>query len=140
MRDRIFLDTNIFVYSFDRADPRKSAKAKEIIRQALAAESGVVSFQVVHEFFNVALRRFAQPMDPGDAEIYLATVFQPLLKVHSSTAIYVEALRLFRGNRISWYDSLIVAAAIRADCDRLLSEDLQHGQKFGRLQIVDPFR
>jgi predicted nucleic acid-binding protein len=139
MSDRFFLDTNIFVYSFDQAAPAKARTATELIRKAIVTQKGIVSFQVVQEFFNVALRKFAQPMRPGDAEQYLGTVFRPLLGIHSSQALYAEALRLQSQGMISWYDSLIVSAAIQAQCDVLFSEDLQHGQRFGPLRITNPF-
>jgi predicted nucleic acid-binding protein len=139
MSDRFFLDTNVFVYSFDQTAPAKAQKATELIRKAIATQKGVVSFQVVQEFFNVALRKFAQPMKTADAEQYLSTVFRPLLGVHSSQTIYAEALRLQSQSLISWYDSLIVSAAIQAQCDVLFSEDLQHGQRFGSLRVTNPF-
>ena len=140
MNDRSFLDTNIFVYSFDRSAPEKAMKAQRLIREALATHKGVISYQVVQEFFNVALRRFTQPMKAAEAEQYLGTVFRPLLAVHSSTALYSEALRLQSHGGLSWYDALIVGAAVQSGCDVLLSEDLQHGRKFGTLRVDNPFR
>src|SRR5271169_125838 len=94
MNARFFLDTNIFVYSFDRGSGAKVQRATQLIRQAVATRKGVVSYQVVQEFFNVALRRFTQPMTVAEAEQYLGTVFRPLLTVHSSHALYAEALHL----------------------------------------------
>jgi predicted nucleic acid-binding protein len=137
MSDRFFLDTSIFVYSFDRSAPSKARKAEQLISKALATRKGVVSYQVIQEFFNVALKRFSMPM--RTAEQYLGTVFRPLASVHSSVALYGEALRLHRKGGLSWYDSLVVGAAIQANCDLLFTEDLQHGQRFGNLQIVTPF-
>jgi predicted nucleic acid-binding protein len=139
MNDRFFLDTNIFVYSFDQSDPIKARKATEIIRNALTTQKGIVSYQVVQEFFNVALRRFSQPMQPTEADQYLRTVFHPLLAVHSSQVLYAEALHLHAQSGLSWYDSLVVSSALQARCDRLYTEDLQHGQRFGNLQITNPF-
>ena len=139
MSDRFFLDTNIFIYSFDQSAPLKSQKSAELIREALTTQKGVISYQVVQEFFNVALRRFTQPMKVADAEHYLSTVFRPLLGVHSSQALYAEALHLHAQSGLSWYDSLIVSAAIQARCDLLFTEDLQHGQRFGSLQVRNPF-
>ena len=139
MNDRTFFDTNIFVYSFDRSDAAKSRRASDLIRRGLTSGKGVVSYQVVQEFFNVALRRFSQPMTTSEAEQYLSTVFLTLLGVHSSPALYSEASHLQGKNRLSWYDSLIVATAIHAQCDYLYAEDLQHGRRFGDLQIVNPF-
>lgn len=139
MNGRFFLDTNVFVYSFDRSVPAKARRATQLIRRAVATRKGIVSYQVAQEFFNVALRRFAQPLTVAEAEQYLATVFRPLMAVHSSQALYGEALRLSGRYRLSWYDSLIVAAAIEGQCSVLYSEDLQHGQRFGELAIEDPF-
>ncbi|HXW56610.1 MAG TPA: PIN domain-containing protein [Candidatus Cybelea sp.] len=139
MSDRFFLDTNIFVYSFDRSVPQKADRASKLIRQAIEARTGIVSYQVVQEFFNVALRRFAQPMSGAEAEQYLSTTFRPLLAVHSSHGLYGEALH-FAGTRpLSWYDSLIVAAAIEGRCSILYSEDFQHGKRWGDLRIENPF-
>jgi predicted nucleic acid-binding protein len=139
MSDRSFLDTNIFVYSFDANAPDKAAIANRLISEALASHKGVISYQVVQEFFNLALRRFQQPMNASQAEQYLATVLRPLLAVHSSAALYSEALRLYGQGGLSWYDALIVAAAQQSGCDILLSEDLQHGRNFGGLRIANPF-
>jgi predicted nucleic acid-binding protein len=139
MSDRFFLDTNIFVYAFDAQAPAKARRASQLIRRAADTGEGVVSHQVVQEFFNVAFRRFAQPMSVPDAEQYLITVFRPLLAVHSSSALYIEGLRIAAKYRLSWYDCLIVAAALQSQCSVLFSEDLQHGQKIEDLRIQNPF-
>jgi predicted nucleic acid-binding protein len=139
MSVKYFLDTNIFVYSFDRNAPEKAKTSTQLIRQAVTSHTGIVSYQVIQEFLHVALRRFSQPMTTADAEQYLSTVLRPLLMVHSSLALYIEALGLQNKFRISWYDSLIVAAAIEGGCNILYSEDLQHGMKFGDLQVKNPF-
>lgn len=139
MSDRFFLDTNVFVYSFDRDAAAKARRATQLIRDGVASRKGTVSYQVVQEFFNVALRRFSSPMPAADAEQYLATVFRPLLAVQSSQALYSEALRLTGKHHLAWYDALIVAAATEADCGVLYSEDLQSGRRFGDLKIENPF-
>jgi predicted nucleic acid-binding protein len=139
MSGRFFLDTSIFVYSFDASSPRKAAQARKLIRGAIETRGGIVSYQVVQEFFNVALRRFSKPMSAADAEQYLATTFRPLLAIHSSQALYGEALRIGARFRLPWYDSLIVASAIEGQCDVLYSEDFQDGQQFGGVTISNPF-
>jgi predicted nucleic acid-binding protein len=139
MNDRFFLDTNVFVYSFDRSAPAKARRAAQLIGRAVETRKGIVSYQVAQEFFNVALRRFAQAMSAADAEQYLATVFRPLMVVHSSLALYGEALRLTNRYRLSWLDSLIVAAALEGQCSILYTEDFQEGQQFGELRIDNPF-
>ncbi len=139
MNARFFLDTNIFVYSFDRTAAAKNRRATQLIREAVSTRKGIVSYQVVQEFFNLALRRFAEPMSVPEAEQYLGAVFRPLLAVQSSLALVSEALRLTDRYRLSWYDSLIVAAAIEGGCGVLYSEDLQHGHRFGQLKVENPF-
>jgi len=137
--DRVFLDTNIFVYASDRRHAGKSRRAEELIVETIDRQSGVVSYQVLQEFFNVALTRFAKPMTVAEAERYLSSIFQPLFTVQSSPALLVEALRIRDRYRLSWYDALIVAAAVGADCAILCSEDLQDGQRFGSTRVKNPF-
>jgi predicted nucleic acid-binding protein len=139
MSGRFFLDTNIFIYSFDHGAPVKAGKATQLIRDALTTQKGFISYQVIQEFFNVALKRFSQPMRLADAEQYLGTVFRPLLGVHPSQTLYREGLELQARSGLSWYNSLIVSAAIQARCDVLFTEDIQHGQRFGSLQVANPF-
>ena len=139
MSDRFFLDTNIFVYLFEPTPAAKRSTAEQLIRGALNSHKGVVSYQVVQEFFNLALRKFAQPFDRNEAERFLANTFRPLLSIQSSAALYSAALRIHFDSHLSWYDSLIVAAALDGGCEVVYTEDLQHGRKFGSLQIKNPF-
>lgn len=139
MSAKFFLDTNVFVYSFDVHAAEKAKRAEQLIRNALTSRKGLISYQVVQEFFNVALKRFRHPMTTAEAEQYLGAVFRPLLAAHSSLALYGEALHIRQTRKISWYDSLIVSAAVQSGCDRLYSEDLQHGERFGKLEVVNPF-
>ena len=78
-------------------------------------------------------------MQSHEAQAYLKTVFLPLLEIHSSQSLYVEALNLQTRHHLAWYDSVIVASAAKAKCGLLLTEDLQHGRRFGDLQIENPF-
>jgi predicted nucleic acid-binding protein len=139
MSGRFFLDTNIFVYTFDSTAPTKAATATDLVKRAIKTKIGVVSYQVVQEFFNVAMRRFESPMTAAEADQYLAATFRPLLAVHSSPALFSEALRLGSKFRMAWYDSLIVAAAIEAQCDVLYSEDLHHSQRLESVTVTNPF-
>jgi predicted nucleic acid-binding protein len=140
MNGRAFIDTNIFIYSVDRVDKRKAKIALRIIQDHAADGNGVISFQVVQEFFNVAFKRFPSTMTPEDCGIYLLTVFRPFLRVHSSIALYSEALSIRTRFQLSWYDSLILAAAAEAQCSVLYTEDLSHGMKIGAVRIENPFR
>ena len=139
MNDRFFLDTNILVYSFDQSTTRKSAEADRLIKQALTTGKGVISYQVVQEFFNVAYRRFPEPMHLEQAEQFLATVLRPLWAVYSSPSLCIRALQILDRFRLQWYDALIVAGALEAKCGILYSEDFQNGQRVGDLEIRNPF-
>ena len=140
MSAKFFLDTNLFVYSLGGTPAAKARRAAELVREAISSRNGIISYQVVQEFFSVAFRRFTPPMTLAEGENYLASVFRPLLAVHSSQALFADALRLYERYRLSWYDSLIVAAALEAQCGVIYSEDMRHGQTFGDLRIEDPFR
>ena len=139
MSGKCFLDTNVFVYAHDGRDREKQETAKALIRELALSRKGVVSYQVVQEFFNVMLGKAKQKMGHEDAQRYLTIVFHPLLAIHSSTDLMSAAIRLQGKHKLSWYDSLIVAAAQRAECDVLYTEDLQDGQGFGRLVVKNPF-
>jgi len=127
-----FWDTNVVVYAFV-AGPKQ-----QIARRALMS-GGVISVQVLNEFVNVMTRKMRQSWE--DVERFLSA-----LHVRFPTAApltmqtHAAARALARDHSIAFYDALIVAAAIEAECDRLYSEDLQHGRRFGNCLVVDPFR
>lgn len=139
MSGKFFLDTNIFVYAFEAPATVKARRARHLVSEALTTRKGIISYQVVQEFFNLAFKRFAQPISVPEAEQYFATVFRPILAVHSSPVLYLEALGVFGKHGFSWYDSLIVAAATVSECDLLYTEDLQNGRKIAGLHIQNPF-
>ncbi|MCP4657580.1 MAG: PIN domain-containing protein [bacterium] len=139
MSGRFFLDTNVLVYTFDPRDSAKQARARELVEEALGEQRGLISFQVVQEFLNVATRKFEPPLAHADCRTYLDRVLRPLCEVFPTIELYREALFLAERWRYGVYDSLILAAAIQAGCGTLYSEDLHHGQKIQDLTIVDPF-
>jgi len=134
-----FLDTSVFVHSFDNSDARKRHVATSLIERALAEDRGVVSYQVVQEFVSLATRKFARTMSADTALTYVDGVLEPLCGVHSSIALYRRALSLHARWRLSSSDCLIVAAALEAGCDILYSGELQDGQAIESLTVVDPF-
>jgi predicted nucleic acid-binding protein len=140
MSDRVFLDTNIFVYAVDEPTNPKSAIADRLIADGLGMQNAVVSYQVVQEFLNVVLTKFARPMPAEQAARYMTTVFRGLHMIHSSLGLFSDAMDVRTRHRISWYDSLIVAAASMAGCKRLYTEDLQDGATIAGVRIENPFR
>lgn len=139
MSDRYFLDTNVLAYAFDAGAPRKAEIADRLISEGLKHRTAVISYQMMQEFLNVAVRKFEPPLSTRDAQQYLSTVLQRLLAVQSSVGLCGEALRVRDRFGLSWYDSLIVAAAMEARCAVLYSEDMQGGQRIEGLQVVNPF-
>ncbi len=134
-----FLDTNVLIYTFDDRAPDKRDRARTLVSQALSTRQGLISYQVVQEFLNVATRKFERPMTRRDAAEYLDRVLAPLCEVHSSIDSYRTALELQERWGYSFYDSRIVGAALAAGCERLYSEELQDGQQIGELTIENPF-
>ncbi len=134
-----FFDTNVFVYQLDPTDKRKHKVAEALVRGAMADESACISYQVVQECLNTVLRKAEVAMTPERARQYLDLVLLPLMKVGASPALYQRALDVQTRWRFSFYDSLIVAAALSAGCSRLLTEDLQHGQRIESLTVENPF-
>ncbi len=137
--DLFFLDTNILVYSFDASAPQKQQIAKVLIQEALRTQNGTISTQIVQEFLNVALRKFAHPMSISEGEEYLSTVLLPLCRHTPSIAFYQRALQIQEEARYSWYDSLVVTAAVDLRCEVLFSEDMQHGRIVQGVKIINPF-
>src|ERR1700744_5863595 len=106
MSARYFLDTNVFVYAARPVSLHKAQVAEQLISEGLDHGTGIVSYQVVQEFFSLAFRKFRQPMIAFEAEDFLNTVFRPLLAVHSSPALFFSALQIYGKHQFSWYDSL----------------------------------
>jgi predicted nucleic acid-binding protein len=136
--NKIFLDTNVLVYQFDRSAPSKLQRAEQIIGQSILEETAVISSQVVQEFMNVALKKFNTPLPAEDLESVMA-VLRPLCAHVPSFDFYERTLKLYKSNSISFYDASIIQAAIDLGCSLLYSEDLQDGRQFGKLTIKNPF-
>jgi len=128
-----FLDTNVLVH-VAAGSPAKAKRAERII-----AAGGVISVQVLNELANVARRKMA--LSWAETRAFL-TLIRGLLPVHPITVeTHETGLALAERHGLSIYDAMIVAAALHAGCDRLWTEDMQHGMKIeGRLTIANPFR
>jgi predicted nucleic acid-binding protein len=137
---KFFLDTNIFVYTFEERQSAKRDRARQLVAQALETRLGIISYQVVQEFLHVATRKFAKPLPVSDAQLYLARILMPLCEVFPDAALYSQALSISGEMGIGFYDALIVSSAIGAGATILWSEDMQHGRQIRGLEIRDPFR
>ncbi|MFW6415592.1 MAG: PIN domain-containing protein [Thermodesulfobacteriota bacterium] len=134
-----FLDTNLFIYQLEFLDEQKGKIAESIITRGIANGTGCISFQVIQECLNTIRRKAEIPLEQAETRKYLESVLFPLWKIMPSQRIYLWALDIQDRYRFTFYDSLIVAAALEGGCSRLYSEDLQHGQRIERLLIENPF-
>ncbi len=135
-----FLDSNIFICLFDSTNQRKQATARALIEAAIETDRGCISFQVVQETLRVITGKLPQPITPEAAQAFLQHSLAPLWRIMPSTGLYARGLQLQSRWQLAFYDSLIVAAALEAGCKRLLTEDMQHGQRIEGLQIENPFK
>jgi predicted nucleic acid-binding protein len=140
MNGKYFIDTNVFVYSFANDQPAKQERSMDLIQAGMQSGLGIISTQVIQEFFNVATRKFAIPMKPEDGKVYLRLVMNPLCQIYPDLSLYETCLDLQAETGYSFYDSLILSAAIRGECDFLYSEDLHDGQDIHGVQIINPYR
>lgn len=140
MRDKVFLDTNILIYSVD-ASPDQKAKAaiaQELIKQHIRGGTGVISIQVLQEFYQVSTEKIKVPLSMEDALEYLHYM-AVLETVHHDFTMLVDAVYLLKKHKLSLWDALIVQAAAAANCSLLLTEDLQDGLRVGDLTVRNPF-
>jgi predicted nucleic acid-binding protein len=139
MSDKYFLDSNIILYSVDSRDSKKQKKAIELVEIAINSGDGVISWQVVQECLNTVSGKFSQQFKPADRDLFLSDYLMPLCAVYPSFSLYRQSLALQKKTRYSFYDSLIIAGALEADCSQLYSEDMHHGHEIQGLKILNPF-
>lgn len=138
MNDKNFLDTNILVYLFDQKSP-KYLISQNLVISAIESGNAVISFQVVQEFLNLVTGKFAIKSTPENTREFMQTILFPLCQVFPDLELYMLSLDIKNETHYSFYDSLILAAALRGGCNVLYSEDLQSGQKVRGLEIVNPY-
>jgi predicted nucleic acid-binding protein len=134
---RVFVDTNLWVYRLDQRDIEKSRKVGVWLRELASTHEIVVSTQVLIELRAVVTRKLQPPLPFDDTRIALA-VLAKFDVVSTDANLVLDAHELAQAEQISWFDALIVEAAIRSRCSMLYSEDLGHGRKFGSLTVRNP--
>ncbi|HZS68032.1 MAG TPA: PIN domain-containing protein [Burkholderiales bacterium] len=133
-----FVDTNVLVYSVDPRDPLKKSRANAWLHRLWQQRSGRTSVQVLAEFYTSATRKIA-PRMPSDQAWEEATRYFVWAPRQIDMPLLVRARDIERRYAISWWDSMVVAAAVLQDCQVLLTEDLQDGMVFGTLAVRSPF-
>jgi predicted nucleic acid-binding protein len=133
---RAFFDTNVLVYADDLDYPAKQLTARKLWAEYRLAGSGVVSLQVLQEYFVNVTRKLGVDPEIARQKIELLTEFNVIVL---SAADVLAAVDLHRLDKISFWDALIVRAASKSGCSVLLTEDMQHGQVIDGVKIVNPF-
>ncbi|HVV35096.1 MAG TPA: PIN domain-containing protein [Acidimicrobiales bacterium] len=134
-----FVDSNVLVYAHDAADSVRQERAALILRGLWRTRTGIVSTQVLTEFYAVATRKLTPPMSRAEARSIVASYAAwPVVQVDAT--LVVAASRLEEQHKLSFWDAMIVEAARRGGATVLYSEDLQHGRRIGGVQILNPLR
>jgi len=134
---RVFFDTNVLIYAYDNTAPAKQAVARNLLRDAFRQGNGVLSAQVLGEFFHVAVIRKAL-LAAAEAEVVVTELSAlPVELIDFPLVLSAVALHKRFGTR--YWDSLILAAAKRAGCATVLSEDFNSGQDYDGVRVQNPF-
>lgn len=136
-----FVDTNILIYAFVQTaihDPIKVAKASDLVKRLTAQREFVMSAQVLNEFTSNALRKSSPRMSFDRISDIIQRLSQHTVIAIDETLVQL-ALRRVQTSQLSYWDSLIVEAALRARATILYTEDMHHGTRFGTLDLINPF-
>ena len=139
MTGPVFVDTNVFVYLHGDSDPVKKLRADAWIAYLVGRRAGRLSFQVLQELYSVLTHKVQPVLAASQAQSIIRDLaaWRPL---PIDMAILERAWLLQGSFSLSWWDALIVAAAQTSKCGVLLTEDLQHGQVFDTVRVIDPFK
>ncbi len=140
MSGNVFFDSNTLIYAIDSSPEgsHKSAKSRRLIRDHIQNGSGVISVQVIQEFYVVATQKIALPLSSDQALEYL-NYLSIMEIVKPDYEMVVTAVHIHKRFQISFWDAMIIQAAASARCDTILSEDLQDGFKINGLRVLNPF-
>ena len=137
MIGKIFVDTNVLIYAHDVDAKEKHTVAKEAVYELWANRLGVLSPQVLQEFYVNVTRKLSKPLLKKHARAIVEKY--SLWCVDTTPAEIAVAFRIEDEARIGFWDALICAAALKAGAERILSEDLNAGQKIAGIRVVNPF-
>jgi len=138
MNGRCFVDTNILVYAQDRSAGTKFEVARSLVNRLWDTKQGVISTQVLQEFCITMQRKVARPAKFSDVRAALEDYLGWIIVINTQTTI-LDALLLQGRFQISFWDALILCAAELAEAGVVYSEDLSHRQRYGAVQVINPF-
>jgi len=136
MNVRSFLDTNVLIYTDDQRYPEKHQRACELVKEARSSGLGVISLQVLKEYFAAATRKLGVPLAVAKGKV---EIFARLQVVTFEPGDILESIDLQESYQLSFWDAMILHAARKADCRILLSEDLNPGARLAGVEIQNPF-
>lgn len=136
MTERSFLDTNVLVYSDDHDEADKQATALELLENSRLAGKGVLSTQVLQEYFVSVTRKLGVSPQVAREKVEIFSHFEV---VYIDVDDILAAIDLHRLHQLSFWDGLVIRAALSSGCTVLYTEDMQHGRRFEGLKIVNPF-
>jgi predicted nucleic acid-binding protein len=137
--DKVFLDTNVLIYAFDISAGGKHHVANELLRELWESGLGVISTQVLQEFFVNVTQKIREPLDTGSAKEIISDLLKWDVVLNDGETI-LNAIEILKQHRYSFWDAMIIESAIRGRCETLLSEDLFDGQTIDGVRIKNPFR
>jgi predicted nucleic acid-binding protein len=137
MNGKTFVDTNVLIYAHDVDSKSKHAIAKSILLELWTQRTGILSMQVLQEFYVNVTRKIRSPLSRESARLVVSS-YTTWCTETTPAEIFV-AFRIEDESRIGFWDALIIAVAAKSGATRLLSEDLNPGQKIAGLQIENPF-
>jgi predicted nucleic acid-binding protein len=136
--ERIFVDTNILIYAHDVDAGERYKIAQNVLVDLWDRGAGLLSTQVLQEFYNTATRKLAPKMSKLKARRIVAD-YSEWCPFDTDPLVIVNASFLEETHSVSWWDALIIEAAVQSGAKYLLSEDLQHGRNFAGLEVCNPF-
>jgi predicted nucleic acid-binding protein len=139
MSGKSFVDTNVLVYCFDASEPAKRKRALAIVDGDTDVGDLVLSTQVLQEFYVTVTRKLKRPLSSSEAQAAVEELAK-LPVVQIDLAMVLSAIADCQAHRLSLWDTLILRSALTAHCDRVLTEDLQHGFQFEAVRVENPFR
>jgi len=134
-----FLDTNILVYAYDSTAGLKHSLARLFVEACWENENGCLSMQVLQEFFVTVTRKITKPLDHQTARQIIADLAHWRLHTPDASDL-LQAIDLQQSHQLAFWDAMVVQSAICLGCKQLLSEDLGHGQLYGEVRVVNPFK
>jgi len=133
-----FFDTNILVYAYDRTAGRKHARASDLMKSCWENENGCISIQVLQEFFVTTTQKIKKPLEHQIARQIVEDLAH--WRLHTpNTSDLIQAIDLMKAYQLSFWDAMIMQSASVLGCTQLLSEDLSHEQRYGGVQVINPF-